>query len=109
LDTTAEAEEIEVKCLRLGDLQEAGGLLGLDVLVLDVEGHEPQILRTIDTLLTRPKIVLFERSHLSREQASDISGLMRQLGYTVRPSGIDSLATLDSSVDPNHVMFHEFA
>jgi FkbM family methyltransferase len=108
LDISTEAEEVEIECLTLADLMQSARFAELDVLILDVEGHEPQILRTLDTLLARPKIVLFERSHLSEEQVSEIGGLMRRLGYTVRSSGVDSLATLDTEVDPSHPIFHEF-
>jgi FkbM family methyltransferase len=106
LDITTEAETFEIECLTLGDVMRSAQFVELDLLILDVEGHEQQILRTLDTLRSRPKIVFLEHIHFSEEQASEISCLMRRLGYTVRSSGIDSLATLNTADDPSHAVFN---
>ena len=64
-----------------------------DLLVVDAEGHEPAILRSIDFQQTRPKAIFFESQHLGSEQKA-IENLLRVAGYDLQRVAGDSFATL---------------
>lgn len=65
---------------------------GLDLLHLDVEGHEAAILKTFPFSVFGPEIILFETGHLSHEDTRDIDSLLRDKGYVIYDVGIDTIA-----------------
>ena len=64
-----------------------------DLLVIDAEGHEPAILRSIDFQRTRPKAIFFESQHLHAEQQT-IERMLRNEGYELTHLAGDSFAKL---------------
>ena len=66
-------------------LMERSGLDRLDLVKIDVEGHEEAVLRTLQPILARwcPRAVLFEHEGDLHDPASQIARGFRDLGYRV--------------------------
>ena len=92
LETKIEA--IDVPCLSYEQIRKRAGLSEVQVLHLDVEGHEDQILNTIDFGQSKPLIILYEISHMSESTRQQSQILLRSHGYCLREVGADCIATL---------------
>ncbi|MDQ2918318.1 MAG: FkbM family methyltransferase, partial [Verrucomicrobiota bacterium] len=55
---------------------------GIDLLVIDTEGHDYEILREIDFTRFRPFVVMFEHQHLNENDKAAAYALVRAHGYT---------------------------
>lgn len=64
----------------------------LDLLVIDAEGHESTILRSIDFSTARISAIFFESRHLGAER-EPLLQLLTSNGYTVREAGDDAFAS----------------
>jgi FkbM family methyltransferase len=76
--TVPGATEIRVKTVRLDEYLAEHGVEGIDLLKLDVEGHEPQALQGLGALLSknRPKILIeINRPQTGEEIAKIFQGL----------------------------------
>jgi FkbM family methyltransferase len=67
----------------------------IDLLVIDAEGHEAVILRSLDFDRTRIGAILFECDHLGPER-KDIFGLLEKHGYAIDEIKRDAFASLKS-------------
>lgn len=65
----------------------------LDLLYLDVEGHEGSILIGLDYSLIRPKVIIFEHIHLG-ENLFPLLLHLESHGYVIQTLGNDSVAVL---------------
>jgi FkbM family methyltransferase len=90
----AELEEISVPTARLDALVEKYALHDLDLLQIDTEGHEPQVLDTLDLSKTKPKLIQFEHGHLPPKVVGTITASLNAHDYLVYYGGYqaDSLA-----------------
>jgi FkbM family methyltransferase len=87
-------EAILVPTARLDDLVAKYRLHDLDLLHIDTEGHEPQVLDTLDLSKTKPKLIQFEHGHLSPKVLGGITESLNAHDYLVYYGGYqaDSLA-----------------
>ena len=84
--------EIFVPSLTLHDLVDRYWMDGqIDLLVLDVEGHEAAILRSIDFRVLRPHAIFFESLHLGTEQ-DRVRQFLSERGYELTEMGADTAA-----------------
>lgn len=77
-------DEIQVRCLTPVDLLREAHLLpeDVDVLQVDAEGHDDKIVEAFFALPGfRPELVIFEATHLDREEAEGILASFRAQGY----------------------------
>lgn len=87
LDPTArvlagkEAHPVEVALVRLDTLVARGAIPPPDLVKIDVEGHEPAVLRGMGSLLERRPVLLVEV--LTEAAAADVDALTRHFGYQV--------------------------
>lgn len=58
------AEEIQVETVTLNDLLDREGVTRIDLLAMDIEGHEPKALAGFDIDRFRPELAVIERSIL---------------------------------------------
>lgn len=65
----------------------------VDVLAMDVEGHEAHVLRGFDFEKYQPRAVLFEHRHLRDVQRGEILERLRRQGFAMRTIGPNTLAT----------------
>ena len=67
--------DIRVPCLPLRDLIERHGFHEVDLVVVDVEGHETNVFQSIDFTKFSTKLVVLETAHFDRKQFRRILGL----------------------------------
>lgn len=93
-DGSAGLDTIPVPCLTFDDLCRRHGVGAVDLLVIDTEGYDFEIIRTIDFTRFRPWVIVYECENLSlADQVRCFTHLGRQ-GYSLvgLESGIDTLA-----------------
>lgn len=94
-DSYIEEEKVEVTTY--SKLIEKHQLSSLDILMIDAEGYdfEAVTLFPFDTL--RPKAIVFEYKHLSKERMDKIKSLLLKNGYTGFFSKNDALFIIESN------------
>lgn len=85
-------EMIQVRKLPIRELVATFPRCGLNLLHLDVEGHEAVILRSFPFEDCLPEIVIFEAGHLSTGDRESVNSLLCERGYAVFNAGIDAVA-----------------
>jgi FkbM family methyltransferase len=90
-------ERVEVPCVTYNSIVRTYQLDRVDLLVVDVEGHEPTIMRDVPlTGPIRPKIVLFEVAHMSLSVEQELREGFEESGYCYRRFGKDAVAVIRS-------------
>lgn len=89
-------EAQSVRCMTLQQLLQKHGVKQIDLLCMDVEGHEPVILKQLPRLNLKPKVILYEHKHLKEDEAQACRTLLSELGYHFSQDlfGMDTLAFL---------------
>jgi hypothetical protein len=64
----------------------------VDVVVIDVEGHEQTIIETIDLEGHRVKFIIYEHKHLSESDRSAVESELRRHGFSLKEFGRDAIA-----------------
>jgi FkbM family methyltransferase len=85
-------ETISVEVLTPSDLLRELALDRIDVLHLDVEGHERKILDAFPFKKTCPEIILFESAHLPRSDREHVYSMLKKLNFHFKEWGLDTLA-----------------
>lgn len=70
----------------------------VDLLLLDTEGHDWQILRTIDLEHQRPRLIVYEHFHLDGHDRAACHGHVEHAGYATLAEGFDTYC-LDATVE----------
>ena len=85
--------EERVPTVRLDTLLARHKISRIDLLVIDAEGHDFEILRTLDLARFRPTLLMFEHQHLSENDKQAAYALLKTAGYNFRetPEG-DAIA-----------------
>ncbi len=84
--------EREVETLRFETLWRRHGLGRLDLLLIDTEGYDWEIIRSVDLAGLAPRLVIYEHFHLSPEDRAACREHLRTAGYLVKEEGLDTLA-----------------
>jgi FkbM family methyltransferase len=84
--------EIEVDVLSLDELLLRHRIGSLDLLHIDTEGFDFEVLKTMDLSKAKPRIILIEYKHLSRETRIQLLRHLRSNGYSVLRCKNDFLA-----------------
>ena len=93
-DLESKLEAIEVPCKTYAEIKDQAGLSTVDVLHLDVEGHEQDILSSINFNGSKPLIILFEISHMAASSKREVFRLLQSHGYRLQEVEADCIATL---------------
>lgn len=83
----SQLEPFSVQCATLNQLVDKHGMPHLDILQIDTEGHDFNVLKTLDLSRTAPLIIQLEHGHL---QPKDVDKLVQHLdknGYRVLYGG----------------------
>lgn len=86
-------KETTVDCFSVAGLLARNEIRKVDILQIDTEGHDYVVLRQFDFSAIRPKVVIFERKHLSKGDESAAKKLMERAGYKVKTLETDFLCT----------------
>ena len=84
--------ECKVEVCPLSDLIVRNRIQKVHLLHVDAEGHDYEVLKTLDFAQHAPMSIFIEHRHLSRARRSDMLRLLRQHGYAVRDCGADYFA-----------------
>jgi FkbM family methyltransferase len=82
--------ETQVRCLTFDSLCAKHGLCNVDLLVVDTEGYDHEIVRSIDLTRYRPTLVVYEHYHLPYEEIARTRSLMHAAGYQTMADGFDT-------------------
>jgi putative sugar O-methyltransferase len=86
--------ERSVPALTFESLCERHGIAGPDLLVIDTEGHDAAIVRSIDLRRRRPRMLVYEHFHLTPDDRAEARAHVRAAGYEVLEEGFDTIALL---------------
>ena len=76
--------EERVPAVRLDTLLARHEIYRIDLLVIDTEGHDFEVLRTLDFARFRPTLVMFEHQHLTESDKQAAYRLLEAAGYDYR-------------------------
>lgn len=84
----------EIEALSYASLLARFGLDRVDLLVIDAEGHDARIVRSIDFAADPPRLVVYEHFHLTRAERHAAAAHLRAAGYELMEEGFDTFALL---------------
>lgn len=87
-------ESLAVETLSSKSLLDQLGYDRVDVLHLDVEGHEKAILDSYPFERFAPELIIFESVHLSISALEEIKARLEAIGYQLKDFQMDTVATL---------------
>ena len=93
-------ELVQVDAISIGEVVASFPESRLDLLHLDVEGHERVILSNFPFEECLPEIILFESGHLSNQERSAIDTLLYDWRYSVFEAGFDAIALAERAPEP---------
>jgi FkbM family methyltransferase len=82
-------KEAPVECLTVNALLSRNNVQKIDLLHIDCEGFDYVILRQFDFTTVRPRIVLFEKKHLTAQDLQAAKVMMEFAGYEVEEMETD--------------------
>lgn len=85
-------EPIVVPALPIAEITGSFAETGIDLVHLDVEGHETIILQAFPFDEYLPEIIIFEAGHLPVRDKQVVDALLDEKGYAVFEAGIDAVA-----------------
>jgi FkbM family methyltransferase len=84
--------ETTVPCATLSALFAKHRVTKVDILHVDTEGYDAEVIKMIDFARFKPKIIIFEHTHLSREDVIVMERLLASHGYTHSRTFRDTIA-----------------
>lgn len=88
----------EVECLSFTSLLARHSVERIDLLVLDTEGYDHEILKTVPLATLRPRLVVYEQALLGEPERRECRTMLERLGYGVFEEWLDSFC-LDLTID----------
>jgi FkbM family methyltransferase len=89
----------EVPALTFDSLCAKHGVDAVDLVVIDTEGYDWEILKSVDFDRWRPELIVYEHFHLSREDRARAAAGMREAGYDTMEEHFDTFC-LGEHADP---------
>lgn len=80
----------EVPALTFESLCRKHGVERFDLLVVDAEGHDAEILRSVDLDAHRPRLLVYEHYHLDPAEQRECRGRLEAAGYETMEEGFDT-------------------
>ena len=84
--------ECEVEVCTLSEVLRRNGIRDLHLLHIDTEGHDYEVLKTLDLAKHAPVMIFVEHKHLPNTQKAEMLQLLLENGYSVRDCGGDYFA-----------------
>ena len=81
----------DVPALSFSTLCLRHGITRLDLLLIDTEGYDWEIIRSIDLAAHRPRLLVYEHFHLSPEERADCRAHLEAAGYETKEEGFDTM------------------
>jgi FkbM family methyltransferase len=84
--------EFKVQVCPLSDVLLRNGIQDVHLLHVDAEGHDYEVLKTLDFAKHVPLSIFVEHKHLSDAKKTEMRNLLHEHGYSVRDCGEDYFA-----------------
>lgn len=84
--------ECKVEVLPLRDVLKKNGIVDVHLLHIDTEGHDYEVLKTLDFTGPAPLAIFIEHKHLPATKKTEMCHLLREHGYSVEDCGGDYFA-----------------
>lgn len=97
LEIDGEIERFDVPASTYAELLARHGSPRVDLLVIDTEGHDGEILRSLDLRTAGPPVIQFEHMNLSARERLGCYRLLVEHGYRLLPHRRDTVAVRDIS------------
>ncbi|MBD3387341.1 MAG: FkbM family methyltransferase [Candidatus Altiarchaeales archaeon] len=78
----------EVNCMTLDDLLRKHDVKKIDLLQIDIEGHDYAVINSIDFKTVKPNIIYYESEHMRPDEHADCIRMLEENGYTVRQTDL---------------------
>ena len=89
----------DVPCMTFESLCHRHQVDQVDLLVIDTEGYDAEILRSIDFQAHQPRLVIYEHFHYDAAQRADCRALVERVGYETLEEGFDTFCLLPGGGD----------
>lgn len=89
---------VAVPCMTFSSLCERHGVERVDLLIVDTEGYDHEILRSIAWDAHRPRLVVYEHYHLTPGDRAQLQEMLAAHGYECKAEGFDTWC-LQTGVD----------
>ncbi|MHC5020579.1 MAG: FkbM family methyltransferase [Planctomycetota bacterium] len=89
--------EREVEVVTLAQLLERHDLDHIDLLHIDAEGHDFEVLKTLDLDARPPRLILLEQKHLGAADRAALESLLQGHGYSLSDCGWDLAAVRNAA------------
>jgi FkbM family methyltransferase len=83
--------EARVPTVTFDALLERHGAPPVDLVVIDTEGYDAEVLRSIDLSVHRPALLVYEHYHLDAQTRADTRAYVEGAGYETMEEGFDTL------------------
>ena len=84
----------KVECVTLNSIIKKHKVKKIDLVVIDVQGYDYEIIKTIDFREIKPRMILYEHGLLSYEDQKECEKLLRDKGYSIKVFSRDTFACL---------------
>jgi len=84
-------DEIEVPVVTVLEIMSETAARDIDLIAMDVEGHEPAILRHILQSGIRPDVLVFEHKHMAESALREVMTQFGRCGYRAKTYGRDTV------------------
>lgn len=84
--------EEQITCITFDELIRRYNVQKIDLLVIDTEGHDYEILKTINFNYLRPKAIFLEHFHLNKDELAECKDLLKKNCYKLHLSERDIFA-----------------
>lgn len=89
-DIEARVVSAEVPALTFESLCRKHDITGLDLVLVDTEGYDSRIVRSIDLADRHPRLLVYEHYHLDPEERAGCAEHVRRHGYETMEEGFDT-------------------
>lgn len=81
-----------VECITFDTLLQRNNVAHIDVLLIDAEGYDLELIKSINFDITRPYILVYEHKHLSLSDNVDCAKILIEKGYCLTKHHSNTLA-----------------
>ncbi len=96
--TLVEIKEMQIPCTTVEEILTRNNIPSLDLLLIDTEGHDYEILKTIELKRWNPEIVIFEHRHLEDADFKKALDLLKRDGYQIYKDDYDTIGLKNKAV-----------
>jgi FkbM family methyltransferase len=100
--------ETKVPAMTFAQLCEKHDVDDVDLVLIDTEGYDYEILKSMDLAARRPRLVVYEHLHLSSEDRAAARGMLEAEGYITFEDDLDTAALDTTRLSPKDRRLHRF-